>query len=399
LKAADSAPNLGVPRGPYPLDWLEIAFGSPIGIDDSVAPVEPSGDPALALESLVVEALGRPPCLVTFSGGRDSSAVLAAAVAAARQHGLEEPIPSSMRFPELPDSVEDDWQERVIRHVGLTEWHIVEPGDTLGFLDTIATGVLNSQGLLWPPNAHFMMPSIRAAAGGSVLTGAFGDEIFTEDSRRTSARKSRYVSWPRSPRVAARVAVTGGPRAIRLWDSRRRVRSSPLPPWLSPEAAARVRQRLANQMAFPPLRWDRAATTFPRLRYVKAGLAALRALGVASDTTVSAPLGEARFVAAVAKAAGKVGFAERTVAMRKLFGHLLPDDVLSRTSKASFGRALWGTETMEFARRWDGSGLPREVVDVDVLRATWMAASDMSAPLPDFAHQSATALHAAYLAS
>jgi asparagine synthase (glutamine-hydrolysing) len=302
-----------------------------------------------------------------------------------------------MRFPHLEDSVEDEWQERVVRHLGLTDWQIIEPGPGLGFLGSVAVDVLETSGLVWPPNAHFMMPSVRSAAGGSVLTGAFGDEIFTEDPRRSSARRSRYESLPRSLRDVARVAVTAGPRRVRSWDARRRLRVLPLPVWLTDQAGDTVRTGLADLAAVAPLRWDHAAITFPRLRYQNAGVAALEALGSLTDTVVTAPLGDARFVAAVANEAGKLGFTDRTAAMRRLFGHLLPDEVLSRSTKASFGRALWGPEAAEFAEAWDGSGIPEDLAEAEVLRATWRAACDMSAPVPAHAFQSAMALHAAYV--
>src|SRR5207302_9328261 len=57
----------------------EIVGGLPMGIDPD-APGLPDGggrSPVTAFEDVVRNALRRPPCVVTFSGGRDSSAVLA----------------------------------------------------------------------------------------------------------------------------------------------------------------------------------------------------------------------------------------------------------------------------------------------------------------------------------
>ena len=45
-----------------------------------------------AVEDAVLPAVSRPPCVVTFSGGRDSSLVLAVATRVARREGLPDPI-------------------------------------------------------------------------------------------------------------------------------------------------------------------------------------------------------------------------------------------------------------------------------------------------------------------
>ncbi|HEY2429742.1 MAG TPA: hypothetical protein VGI06_12480, partial [Acidimicrobiales bacterium] len=55
-------------------------------------------DPRAALEAAILDGLRRPPCIVAFSGGRDSSAVLAVAVDAARRHGLAPPVPLTHVF-------------------------------------------------------------------------------------------------------------------------------------------------------------------------------------------------------------------------------------------------------------------------------------------------------------
>ena len=52
----------------------------------------------------------------------------------------------------------------------------------------------------------------------------------------------------------------------------------------------------------------------------------------------------------------------------ELVPDLLPDDVLARTSKATFTAATWGDHTREFAARWDGSGVDPDLVDAEELR-------------------------------
>jgi asparagine synthase (glutamine-hydrolysing) len=75
-----------------------------------------------AIEQVLTEALSRAPCVLSFSGGRDSSALLAAAVHVARREGLDLPIPATLVFPQSEDSNEDEWQAIVLRHLGVTEW-------------------------------------------------------------------------------------------------------------------------------------------------------------------------------------------------------------------------------------------------------------------------------------
>jgi asparagine synthase (glutamine-hydrolysing) len=85
------------------------------------------------------------------------------------------------------------------------------------------------------------------------------------------------------------------------------------------------------------------------------------------------PFLQAHFVDAVARDGGRHGYATRTEAMRRIFGELLPDEVLARTTKASFNSAFHGQATRAFAQTWDGAGVDPEMVDVDVLRSLWMA--------------------------
>src|SRR5262245_7497196 len=98
---------------------LETATGLVNGIVRQPRLPDERGTPLAALEEAVLPALARPPCVVSFSGGRDSSAVLGVAVRAARRHGLDLPIPTTNRFPSAPGSNEDEWQESVIAHLGL----------------------------------------------------------------------------------------------------------------------------------------------------------------------------------------------------------------------------------------------------------------------------------------
>src|SRR4051794_22650674 len=104
-----SADRLAVPV-PTPVDLLGSTL---FGVDAPVRELPPTGPdgPVGALERGLLRALRRPPCVVSFSGGRDSSAVLALAVDVARRHGLPEPVPVAMRFAGAPAADERRWQE------------------------------------------------------------------------------------------------------------------------------------------------------------------------------------------------------------------------------------------------------------------------------------------------
>lgn len=106
------------------LNRLEIASGLVFGLapPERLPSAREAGTPLEALERSIMPALLRPPCLVSFSGGRDSSTILALAVRLARREGLELPIPATNRFPSAAQSDDVEWQERVVVHLGLTDW-------------------------------------------------------------------------------------------------------------------------------------------------------------------------------------------------------------------------------------------------------------------------------------
>jgi hypothetical protein len=88
---------------------LEVATGIVLGVDTPLVDEGPRRTPAEAIEAVLRPALERAPCLVSFSGGRDSSAVLASATDLARREGLPLPIPATNRFPDAPGSDEAVW--------------------------------------------------------------------------------------------------------------------------------------------------------------------------------------------------------------------------------------------------------------------------------------------------
>jgi hypothetical protein len=338
---------------------------------------------------VVLDALRRPPCVVSFSGGRDSSAVLALATDAARRHGLPLPVPLSLRFPTVATTAENEWQELVIRHLGLADWERVELHDELDFLGEIARGGLSRHGLLWPANAHFHSPVFARAAGGSVLTGVDGDGLL--GWRWGRLRAGLDGPSPPAPRAVLRAGLALMPAPVRARRSRHR--SPAVVPWLRPAAQRELQARAAADDASEPIRWDRRVDWFARRRYLHVGLRSLGLLAADHDARLVHPLADRAFLAAAAAHGGRAGYGTRDRAMAALFGDLLPPALIVRPLKAEFGRSLWGPQARAFADDWTGGGVDPEFVDDEALATAWApenpplaAASVMQAAWLESAH-------------
>lgn len=349
----------------------------------------PDGRPARAvLEDVLLDSLRHEPCLVSFSGGRDSSAVLATAVHVARREGLPLPMPISLRFPGVASTEETEWQELVVGHLGVKDWVRIDVGSELDLLGDIACEVLRRHGLVWPANAYFHVPMFRAARGGVLLTGLDGDGLFGywrwARPQAVLARRARA-----RPKDVLRVGLALAPRPLR-----RLARSSfAVPPvsWLRPAAHRAFVTAWIGDAASEPRRWDQRVTWYGRRRYLHLAQQALGMLAADYGVEARHPLGDRLFLAALARDGGASGWGDRTEIMRALVGDLLPAALIERRRKAEFGRALWRERARAFARDWDGTGVDRDMVDADRLREAWAADN------PWFA--STTLLHAAWLVS
>jgi hypothetical protein len=240
----------------FPRTELERATGLPIGRERTGVPIATgsTGDPRQAMERAMLGVLRRGRTYVSFSGGRDSSSILATATLLARREGLEEPIALTLRFPGVASTDEAAWQERVIEHLGLERWEIIELTDELDLLGEIAQGVLRSHGPLWPPNTHFHVPMFQRASGASLMTGFDGDGLLGgwrwARAQSVLSRRVRPV-----PRDGARVALALAPR----WARRRLVRARLLDgvTWLTAEGERQLATCARQQEANQPRRWDR----------------------------------------------------------------------------------------------------------------------------------------------
>lgn len=377
------------PRGiPRPTE-LELLTNLLLG-DDGDAPELPAAEGIgvrAALERAMLPALRRPPCLVSFSGGRDSSAILAVATEVARRHDLADPVPAVMRFPEAPETDETQWQELVLRHLGISEPELIELRHELDALGPTATQVIRDAGVMWPANAYMHVPILERGRGGSLLTGAGGDELLGTGATRHLLLVRRRVR-PR-PRDALSVPLAAMPRRLRAAVWRRR--NAPPQAWLTPSGAARTGRALAREEVSWPHRWDRSVAHWHRSRAYVALDRALATMAPPRDVVVVNPFLAPAVLAELAAAGGATGFRNRTEAMRVLFGDVLPEKLISRPNKAAFAGAVWGPAVREFAEAWGGEGLDERYVDVAALRREWLSEQ------PDFG--TALLLHAAWLES
>lgn len=328
-----------------------------------------------ALDRAVLPALWNAPCLVSFSGGRDSSLVLAVATGAARRAGLPDPIPVTNRFPGVAGADETEWQELVVAHLGLRDWVRLPFSDELDAVGPVAQAVLRRHGLLWPFNAHFHAPLLIAARGGSLLTGVGGDELFSASVRPHAVALASRSARP-VPRDAARLALALGPRALRRRRLARRHRGGF--PWLTAAGERAVAGMLARHAAELPLRLAPRMRWALGFRYAGVGTDSLDLIAADAGARIAHPLLDPAVWGAVTRAAAPHGFTGRTAAMRALFGHLLPDALLSRRGKAGFDEVFFSSHSRHFVRSWNGAGTPAGLVDPDALREHWRGAAPMA---------------------
>lgn len=321
-----------------------------------------------ALEAVVLEALRRRPCTVSFSGGRDSSAVLAVAVDVAQRHGLEPPVPVTIRWPHAPESDESEWQELVVRHLGLTEWEIVDGEPHLDAVGDTAAAMLDRHGLLFPPAAYMQRLLFSRSRGGAALSGLGGDQLLGEWRWQRAADVLGRRARPRA-RDAAVLANWLAPQPARRAVARRRGGRGL--PWLREAPRRELAGRLRAERVSEPRTWPGRVEWLARRRALAHSRHATTLLAADDDAVCIHPLLDPRVTAALARAGGRYGWGGRTGAMRALFGDLLPPALLERTSKAGTSRAYEGPATSAFVASWDGGGVDPELVDPGELRRAW----------------------------
>ncbi len=351
---------------------LELASGKPIGEipRDLPGDLGPDVSARSALEDAIRPWLAQPgPCCTGFSGGRDSSAILAVAVQVARREGLPAPVPVTLRYAGAPDSDESVWQELIVRHLGVDDWVRVEVDDELDYLGPLATRLLHRHGVMWPPYFHYEHVLLEQASGGALLSGHDGDGVFG-----SFPWAALSALWHRKRRPGASDLVTlarfGAPRRLRSWEARQH--RLPLP-WLQPAVRAGVEAELAVEVAGQPRRWDHWVPWLARRRSLALGLSTIDVLARECGARAVHPLLDSRFLAALARQGGWTGWGGRTEMMHALFSDVLPPEMVGRTVKSSLGGGFWREGSRAFADQWDGQGVDLTLVDPDALRQAWTA--------------------------
>jgi asparagine synthase (glutamine-hydrolysing) len=357
----------------YLMSRMEIVFGYLLGHTGSLPPpADGSATPRQALERVVRTALERPPCGVAFSGGRDSSAVLAIAVHVARRDGLPEPVPITRVFPDVEEAAEREWQETVVGHLGLRDWHRIVIHDELDVVGPLAAEHLAAHGVVWPPTIAGDRPLVDAVPGGSVIDGEGGDEVLGVAAHRM-ARLTHLLRHPRPLRWRRVRSALGAlaPAGVRARHERRGWGEQPFP-WLRDAGREALFAGLDQAERELPLSFAASVRMVPRRRSQVLSRHNRRILARRRDVDLSSPLLHPDFVQAVARDGGLLGKGDRTTALRALVPDLLPDAVLARTSKAVFTRCYMGFHTRAFAERWTGEGVDPVLVDPQELKRSWM---------------------------
>lgn len=359
----------------YRMTPFEVATGWLTGEEPPAPPATQAPgtlEPLAALHQVLLPALAHPPCVVAFSGGRDSSAVLAAACAAARAEGLPAPIAATLRYPAERDVEEEDWQERVVRHLDIVDWERVDATRTSDLLGPVAADGLRRRGVVWPPAHHTIIPLARIARGGSLVTGDGGDEVFG-DRRSTALARIVTGQLPRRPSAVTAAILAAAPTTARRRISTRALRRDMARSWLLPDAQERFARALAADQAAEPLGWAAAILRLGRRRAWSTGFANQDLIASEEGTTMLRPLQEPLFLMALVRSSPRLGFPDREAAMRSVFSSVLPREVLARRSKARFNRVVFGEDSRAFVSRWTGDGVPADLVDPVALRRFWQA--------------------------
>ncbi|MEE6287548.1 asparagine synthase-related protein [Georgenia sp. MJ173] len=349
-----------------------------------------TGGGRAALRQVLREFIGAGPVFVSFSGGRDSSAVLAVATSVARECGAALPVPVTYRYPGNRDADEDDWQDLVLRHIGLTDRVVLDITHQQRLLGRHVQESMATRGLVWPVTVNLQHEMFSLAGGGVLLTGEGGDELFRGRRSAPIAKLRRTVRRRQRPGGDDVRAVMRALRPQRRAERDAQQVADGEAPWLRPGARDRFVETISSNMT-DPLRWDRSVWHGAQRPHTRAVYHNLDLVAQDYDVQVHHPLLAPEFVSAWMSDGGRLGFTGRTDAMRHLFSDVLPEPILGRSTKAFFDAAHMGPLERGFARRWDGQGIDPEHTDPEVLRATWLNGDSIG--------QGDTALMAAWMAS
>jgi asparagine synthase (glutamine-hydrolysing) len=327
------------------------------------------------LEELILPALERPPCVIGFSGGRDSSSLLALATHLARREGLPMPVAFTFRYDNEAEADETPWQELVIIHVGVSDWEKAHVGTRHDLVGELAQAFVLSHGLVFPPTLYNNTLPLMRASGGTHISGEGGDEIF---GVRRSTLLRRILDNPKylaKKRHLAYAALCFGPRKSRVaaWRRELRQQMNGTLTFVRLEVREQVYRDLACHFALEPFNHTSSLGWHLRRKMIVMHQEALTAFSNEHNVLHLDPFLEPRFVAAYARMVRPYGLATRRDAMRALFADILPDETLTRTSKALFNRGFLTDVGRAFARSWQGAGIDTDIIDGEALRSAWLS--------------------------
>ena len=336
--------------------------------------------PLIVLEDILADALAGGSCFVSFTGGRDSSAMLAVAVRVARERALPPPIPVTMVFPSVSSSDETSWQTLLLKHLKLdaNSWEriVVKEGE-LDLIGASAADLIARHGLLYPPNVLLALPIVNRIGDSTVVTGIEGDGLlggwrhayFSDVLRRNRPVRIRELSqelYQFAPLSVRRTVVRS--RALQM-------------PWLTTAGYEQFATAWADEKITAPRTWDKWVEWWSHRRYLDLIKDGFDRVAADYGTKAVHPLLDGRFLGSLACHGGKMGYGDRRQLMHAIFGADLPPELLNRTTKAAtFSELVWSNKTKAFAASWDGRGVDERVVDVDSLRAIWRGDSPASVP-------------------
>jgi asparagine synthetase B (glutamine-hydrolysing) len=332
-------------------------------------------DPRVALRDELGRALQRPPCLVAFSGGRDSSLLLAVAAHLAAEDGHAPPIAHTLLYPGDPFADESSWQQLMVAHLqrrGLAvEWTHTDIGAELDLVGPLLGPVLRRHGgPVFPPALGSTLLLTGLAGGGSLVTGNGGDEVIgTHRSavlRAALRRRGRGITAS----DLHTILLSAAPHPLRKLDAGRRCTGHP---WLRKPLREHVAALEAAAVANRPLSWSRSVRATQANRAARIGALTRQKVAADNDCELVDPLSSPAFVESWAIHGGRWNGLTRTAAIRFLADGLLPEDIITRRQKAYFNRSRFGPKTQRFASSWDGSGVDADHIDVPRLRNEWLS--------------------------
>lgn len=359
----------------------EVAWGWVYGLDPSV-PERPRGPQPKAravFERLIRDALAGGVCAVAFSGGRDSSAVLAVAVDIARRERLPFPIAVTFEYPGDEKADERAWQEMVVRHLGVPEWERIDATEGTDLLGPAATAALIAvRQPIFPAAAALWPWRVAQAPADTWLTGEFGDNVMGVQRATPLSHLVRHRGKVGGDYWRAAGTALAPQRAWARYATREETDVPWLAPHLIPVRMAAVRAAALVE----PRWWGDNVWHVGRLRSVTMGTTSVQMLAATAGARVVEPFGDPAFRAALANEGGRLGFPSRTASMRALFGDVLPGALVARPTKATFNASLVGPATEQFLSEWTGQGVNAELVDPDRLAENWRSGSPHALSLP-----------------